>query len=167
MKIQTQNVIKLICLIVLMSAFKANAQSTNFSGTWQIDTTRTNFNGAPPYILPHTLKVSQTHAGIIIDRGSINGQGQEKHYNEQIASDGKSSQTTTASGNTEIDSLSWSADKTSLVLGISAKSPDGNPILSATETWTLADNGKTLIIDRHVEQTGGMKYDIKAYYIKQ
>jgi hypothetical protein len=40
--------------------------------------------------------------------------------------------------------------------------------LKATETWTLTNNSKTLVIDRSVEQkSNGFKYSIKCYYIKQ
>jgi hypothetical protein len=167
MKTLKKHTIEAICLLVFFIALKANAQTTYFSGSWQIDKTRTNFGGAPEFVLPKALRVGQTKVGLTIDRTMINGQQEEKHYIQQVTFDGKSNQTITPSGNTETDSLSTSTNKTSPVIGISAKLPDGSLILQATESWSTADDGKTLIIDRYVEQQGGMKYDIKGYYNKQ
>jgi len=166
MKILKKNTIKLFGFISLFLTLKANAQSTNFSGTWHIDTIRTNFNGAPKFVLPHDLKVSQTNAGILIDRGNINGQGEEKHYMEQGSFDGKSSQTTTPSGNIETDSLGWGSDKSNLEIKIDYKKPDGSVLQDADEKWSLSENGKIIIINRQVRLPDGQGYNIIGYYNK-
>src|ERR1700744_2551305 len=94
-KTRRKNSIKLFVLFSLLFAINANAQTADFSGIWHIDTVRTKFNGAPTFVLPVNLKVSQTTAGITINRTNINGQQQEKNYIEQMTFDGKSSQTIT------------------------------------------------------------------------
>ena len=166
MKTRSQCIIKSFLLITLFITFKASAQTANFSGNWKIDTTRTNFNGAPIFVLPKALRVSETAAGLIIDRTMIGGQ-EEKHYTEQMTFDGKSSQAITSSGNTETDTLSHSADKTGLIIHMGVKSPDGKLLIIVTENWSLSDNGNTLIDDRQVQQYDGSKYEIKGYYTKQ
>jgi hypothetical protein len=167
MKAKKQFSLFLITFSSIFITADAFSQSINFSGTWEIDKSRTNFNGAPEFVLPKALKVSQTSAGIVIDRTSINARQEEMSYTEQMTFEGKSSRTITASGNTEIDSLSSNSDRSSLVIGINAQSPDGNPILSALETWSLSDDAKTLIVDRQVQQATGMKFEIKGYFSKQ
>lgn len=156
----------IVLFLVGLTSTRAQAQSPDLSGKWQIDKTKTNFGRAPEYVLSHALNVTQTNSGLTVDRTQLNAQGEEKHYTQTLRLDGKSTQTITTNGNMETDSVqAHSSD--SLTLGTSARTPAGAPILNATETWTLEDNGHTLVIDRKVQQSSGMKFGIKGYYDKQ
>jgi len=166
----------LLTAILLVSTFLAasrvKAQSVNFSGKWQIDTTRTSFkmpdgSPIPRFVISQAVAVTQTPAGVMIDRTNLTNDLQEKHYLQQMTFDGKASQTVSVSGNNETDVLAWSPDKSGLIVSITSTSPDNQPVAKITETWILADGGKTLLIDKQVEQTGGFKYEIKGYYQKQ
>jgi hypothetical protein len=175
MKTLEKHIIKLVCFIALFIAFKVNAQTVNFSGTWQLDKTRTSFKTSirnmvgtlPEYVLSRALRIVQTSSSLIIDRTNLTPMLEEKHYIQQISFDGKSSQTLSATGNTEADSLDRKSNKTTLVIGITTTTPTGDPSFNVIETWSLADDGRTLVIDRQVEQHDGTIYEIKGYYNKQ
>lgn len=157
----------LTALFILgLTTARAQAQSPDFSGKWQIDKAKTNFGRAPEYVLSHALNVTQTNSGLTVDRTQLNAKGEEKHYTQTLRFDGKSTQTITSNGNMETDSLQAHSGE-SLTLGTSSRTPAGAPILNAAETWTLEDNGHTLVIDRKVQQSNGMKFGIKGYYDKQ
>lgn len=157
----------LLILFLVFITIGAKAQTTNFSGKWTLDTGKTDFGQAPKFVISHALQVTQTSAGLMVDRTNLTTQGEEKHYMQQMTFDGKPSQTVTITGNNESDVLSWSADKANLVLAMNVTSTDSKPLAKFTETWSLTDGGKTLVIDRQVEQPDGFKYGIKGYYQKQ
>ena len=151
---------KLILAFLICTSMSAFAQKTNFSGSWQLDTAKTVFGEAPKTIIPEKITVDQQSDKLLLGRINVNEQQQEQPaVAETLLFDGTPFQRTT--GDSQVSTmLHWPSD-TSFVL-----TRDG--ILKATETWTLADNGKTLVIDRSVEQkSNGFKYTIKCYYNRQ
>jgi hypothetical protein len=153
---------KLMFLVLLCSSVTAFAQKINFSGSWLINKTRTDFIGsrAAEWVVPKTLKIDQQADKLILIRMSIDNQLQDlPPVSETLAFDGTAFQRTQASGLAVTTSLHW-LDNTSFTLTRKGTN-------ETEETWTLEDNGKTLVVDRNVEQADGSKYEIKCYYDKQ
>ena len=151
---------KLILTFLVCTSLSAFAQKTNFSGTWQLDTLKTAFGEAPRSIIPKIIKIDQQAAQLVLTRISLNDQMQEQPaMMETLALDGTPFQKTPAA-TPVTTTLHWLDDSTLMLTR--------NGTLNATETWTLEDGGKTLFIDRSVEQkSNGYKYTIKCYYTRQ
>jgi len=115
---------------------------------------------APKTLIPWTIKVDQQADHLLLSRINVDEQMQEQApITETLSFDGTPFQRNNGD-NQVTTTLNWS-DGSSFVL-----TREGGQ--KATETWTLADNGQTLVIDRAVEQkSNGFKYEIKCYYTKQ
>jgi len=168
MKNTNQNLKQLaVATSLLLFSIPAFCQQTNFTGNWQLNKSKTDFKQTPEWALPRALKVMQSKKALMVDRTMLTNTLAEKHYSENILFDGASSVTTTAMGNKETDSLTRSSDKTHLMLKILIVNPSGQPLTNSIEEWSLVDGGKTLLVDRQVEQGDGSKYELKAYFDKQ
>jgi hypothetical protein len=142
------------------------AQKTDFSGTYKVNKTKTDFGEAPEFILPRFIKVNQEAKQAIIARTQLNAELQEqKPTIDTLSFDGKPSMSKTASGNSTTTTAKWLNDK-SFELTINITKADGSNLLKAVETWNLEENGKLLFINRAVDQ-GSMQYTTKAYFDKQ
>jgi len=156
-----------ILFVTLSSSMLAFSQKADFSGFWHLNKSKTDFKQAPEYILPRTLEVKETGTTMTIVRTQLTTQLEEKQYAETINLDGKTSQTTTISGNNEYDSVDQHTNSTNLTIGMNILKPDNSLVTTVSERWSLTNGGKTLVIDRHVHQFNGMDYDITAYFDKQ
>lgn len=157
-----------ISLIILL-AFATNtlfAQSTNFSGKWQINKTKTDFGQAPEWVLPKIYAVSNGKSAFIISRVTLDAQLNEHPSTETLTFDGKEALSTLYNGSKRTSSLKWSADQQSFTITASSVM-NTNPGPKISDTWSLSDNGKTLVIDRTVVNPDGGTYSLKAYYDKQ
>lgn len=156
---------KLILAFLICTSTAAFAQKTNFSGTWKLDTTKTTFKTesgpAPKDIIPWTVKIDQQSDQLVLTRISIDSAMHDlAPVKETLAFDGTPLQRKVSDAQVTT-SLRWLDDA-------SVKLDRNGGKLIASETWTLEDGGKTLVIDRTVEQkSNGFKYAIKGYYTKQ
>jgi len=152
---------KNIFLILLMSITSgAFAQKTNFSGTWEINKDKTNFAEARAavWVVPRQIKIDQQSAQLTLTRVSTDNQLQDQPaITEVLAFNGKPFERTY--GDTKVTTiLNWKDDQ---AISIQRKGAS-----TAKETWTLEDNGKSLVIDRDVETLQG-NYHVKCYYDKK
>jgi len=140
-------------------SFSAFAQKTNFSGTWKLNKEKTEFGEAPIWIVPQSLTVTQQSDHLVLTRTSLNDQNKEQEpISETLTFNGKPFERT-ATGKTITTTVQWTNNQSFNL------ERDGTT--KATETWMLADSGKTLVIDRAVVQiSNGYKYSIKCYYDK-
>jgi len=151
---------KIVFLFLICCATSAFAQKSNFSGTWKLDTIRTTFGQGPSWTIPKKLTVAQHTDSLVLTRVNLNTQMQEQTpVTETLTFDGKPFQRTIQE--TQVTTtLQWLEDNSFKL------TRNGN--LNATETWRLEDSGKTLVVDRSVEQrSNGFKYTIKGYYNKE
>ena len=144
-------------------ALNPYARQTDFSGHWQLNTTKTHSERSPQG--SSALTVTKSDTALLIDRTNVNEEKEEKHYSQQFRLDGSSTQTTTNSGSLEADWIVNSPDIPALTLGMSTKK--FNTDISITETWTLEDGGKTLVVDRQVVVPGLGTVEVKGYYNKK
>jgi thiol-disulfide isomerase/thioredoxin len=154
---------QLLGIPVAPFALSRYARQTDFSGHWQLNTNKTHSGGSLQG--SSALTVTKSDTALLIDRTNVNEEKQQKHYSQQFRLDGSSTQTTTSSGSLETDSIVNSPDIPALTLGMSTKK--FNIDVSITETWTLDDGGKTLVVDRQVVVPGLGKVEVKGYYDKK
>jgi hypothetical protein len=140
----------------------ALSQRVNFSGTWKIDSLKTNFGG---FMAPVTYKIAQTKDTISIERTIRPGRGDARSFTEKLPLDGKT-MTNTHGNEKSITSIKWSGQ--ALVESSWAHEDTHNTTYQATETWTLSPDGKTLTNDRVVANDGdGGHGTSKAVYHRE
>jgi predicted GH43/DUF377 family glycosyl hydrolase len=155
-----------ITLVLIFSVTILFAQKATFTGTYNINKSKIDFGQAPQWILPIRYKISTDGDKFVIVRINTDQNGTESDRTLSFSSN-NTFEYTAPSGSKVKTTLQWSADGTQLTFDQQSVAADSKQGLIVKETWSLADNGKTLVADRHVEQPDGLKYDIKAYYDKQ
>jgi hypothetical protein len=139
----------------------AMAQKTDFSGSYTIDTSKTNFGQAPKWTVSKNLKVSQQKSEVILSLTGLNEDLTERApVTDSLAFDGTPFQRSAGDGLTTICILKWVSDQSFVISRKTGKR-------SVSETWTLEDGGKSLVVERSVEQANGLKYTIKCIYDRQ
>lgn len=159
--------IVILCVAFLGSASEGFDKQVNFSGTWSIDKTKTDFGSAPEYVLPRSFKIDQLKDMITIERVLLDGQLTEHPLKEILPFSEVPVETVTYTGGKRNSILKWNEDHNGFELSTKSMAASGAPGLIIKETWTLRDDGKMLSIERYVEQPNGQKYTIKGYYDKK
>jgi hypothetical protein len=139
-----------------------SAARSDFSGTWVLDTARTEKGQMVPTQM--TLKIAQTANGITVDRDQTNQMGQST-ASLKYALDGTTSTNQLNFGGNPVDIstvVSWEGP--SPVLTSSMKFGDNDA--HSVEKWSLGDGGKSLTIDRKVD-VGGQSFSSKVVLVKQ
>jgi len=151
---------EIIVSLLLFSSMGAFAQKTNFSGNWVINKSKIEFGQAPEWVLPKSLKVEQQSERIVVSRTNIDQQlAEQSPIVDTLSFNGNPFQRAQSSGPIVTSTMHWLNDQ-SLTLTRKGSS-------TTIETWTLDDSGKTLVVNRSVEQSDGLKYTLKAFYDKQ
>lgn len=157
---------QLLFVLLVCAGFGAFAQKTNFSGSYKVNKDKVNWGQAPEFILPRYIKVDQGKDKVIISRVPLDEDLKElSAVADTLDFKGTIFTKTTVSGKTT-SVLKWLNDS-SFELSRQSIDQDGELAVSAIETWTLEDSGKTLIISRMVTQGDGLKYTTKAFYDRQ
>jgi hypothetical protein len=154
----------LVTLIFFLVVGALFAQ-TNFSGGYAIDTAKTDFGQAPQWVLPVSFTINQQGTKVALTRYTSDAHGNTNSYSEQLTPD--DTVTTKITGNLSRKTiLTWGTDQTSFTLIYFTTDLTDKPLNKATEKWSLQDEGKTLVLDRLVEQANELSYPIKGYYTK-
>jgi hypothetical protein len=156
----------MIGLFCLLSSFISHPFKTDFSGMWTINTGKTNFGEAPQWTMPLSLQIKQKKKGMDLQRTTTNAKSEIFNYTEVLSFDGKPANTTAPSGRNIKSMIKW-PDESMMVLSSEVTTQDNKPWSKITEKYSLADNGKTLIVERTVDQGQNSIYTIKAYYDKK
>jgi|ERR1700722_2261506 len=151
---------QLMIISLICSSISVLGQKTNFSGAWAIDTTKTAYGDAPQWVIPFSIIVEQQSDRLSLTRINRNeNQETQSPVIETLLFDGTPFNRTPQSVPVVTTSLSWTDDHSFILTR--------QGTVTATETWSLADDGKTLVIDRHVKQGDNLEYEIKCHYTKQ
>jgi hypothetical protein len=142
------------------------AQKNSFSGNWQINTQKTDFGKAPEWILPEKFTINQANNQITIIRLLHDPQLQAHVDTALLSYDNKVYENRSYSNKKQSYSLKWDADQKGFSITLHSLTDDNHPFSDITEKCSLSDDGKTLTINRKVEQASGLKYSIVAYYDK-
>jgi len=158
---------RLLMSILLLFPLISMAQKTNFSGKWNLNLQKTDFKRAPDSIVPRSFEIMQKNDAIVIQAKVYDKDRLQHYYSETISFDGSKQETIIYADYRRIVSISWNADNKGFVLYVRLRNEDeDNPSSSDfTETWSLENDGKTLVVDR--EATQANDFSIKAYYDKR
>src|SRR5450631_4391987 len=137
---------KIIFILSLLTSIHAVAQKTDYTGRWLIDKQKTDFEGARAveWVVPRIISIDQHTDKLILTRTLTDSLLTDKRPIEEVLSfDGTPFKRIVPPGPQVVTSLHWLNDQS---FKIGRKGTQ-----TVTETWTLEDSGKTLIIVRAVE----------------
>jgi hypothetical protein len=145
--------LSIVLALILLAAFSDSAklQNVNFSGIWKVDSLKTNYGGFGTGSTAVTIKIVQTKDTISIERTLHPGRGDTRYVTDKLPLDGKTMMKTIGTANSSV-SVKWSGQ--ALVETARFRDDKTNSTYQATETWSLSPDGKTLTIDRVVEDDG-------------
>jgi hypothetical protein len=142
--------IRQLAVTILVAAFcllQAQAKP-NFSGTWKLNTAKSDF-GAMPAPDSRTDKIAHDDPALT-DSVTQNGQMGEVTAELKYSTDGKET-TNTVRGNELKSTAKWEGDE----LVIAGKTSINGADVTLNDRWSLSADGKTLTILRHVNSPMG------------
>lgn len=131
----------------------------NFSGTWKLNTSKSDFGQMPP---PNSMTRTITHEDpkLKIATKQSTGQG-DFEFEANYTTDGKEC-TNEIRGNPIKSVLKWDGD----TLVVTSKSKFNDNELTIDDKWTLDADGKTMTVHRHFASPMG-EMETKLIFEKQ
>ena len=161
---------KLLAAVVVSAAlvsFSTKADRANFSGSWALNQGKSELGQRARAATQ--IKAEQTDNAITISRTTPGFQGgDDVTTTETLSFDGKESSSTVMGTATRKATLKWAEDGQSFVISSTTSGERNGQTFSfsSTETWALADGGKSLMITS-VRTTQQGDVTTKAAYDKQ
>lgn len=156
---RTTKLFSLALLTLAVGLIQAQAK-TDFSGTWKLNTSKSDFGPMPP---PDSLSEKITHQdpslkATVTSTGGMQG---DMTYDVSYTTDGK--ECVNHLGENEFKStVNWEGDE----LVVNTKGSFGGNDFTSKDRWTLSSDGKTLSVARHLSSAMG-EADIKTVFDKQ
>jgi hypothetical protein len=156
---QTARLLSLAFLTLALGLVHAQAK-TDFSGTWKLNTAKSDFGAMPP---PDAMTQKITHGdpslkANVVSTGGMYG---DMTYDVAYTTDGKECVNHVGEGEFK-STLKWDGDS----LAVDIKGSFGGNEFTAKDRWTLSSDGKTLTITQHFTSAMG-EGDIKEVFDKQ
>ncbi|MBK5271246.1 MAG: hypothetical protein JJE22_09550 [Bacteroidia bacterium] len=125
-------------------SFTAN-DNANFSGEWKLNESKSDM-GQFANIVPTKIKVEQTADAFTTARSSSGFNGEDVLQTETLTFDGKEAETTVLGTSKRKASAKWSDDGQTIIVTYSLMLDFNGQVteIKGTETWALADGGKSL-----------------------
>jgi len=160
-------IMKLLLCLLLTGSAVLGGKKTDFSGTYVMNKTKTNLGPAPEWILPRYIKVEQQKKTVVIARTGLNQQLEEQPpVADTLAFDGAAFVRKVGGNNVVSSSLNWNTD-TSFEIDRKTINDMNIAVSTLKESWTLEEEGKTLVINREVVQANGKAYQTRAVFDRQ
>ncbi|MFN7997874.1 MAG: hypothetical protein U0Q18_29915 [Bryobacteraceae bacterium] len=159
--LRTRLTLKLSPIILLclgIAVLPAQAKP-NFSGTWKVDTSKSDF-GPIPGPDSQTDKIEHQDPNLKVNVVST-GQMGDLNYDLAYTTDGKEV-TNTVGGNEFKSTVNWDGD----ALVVDTKGSFNGTDFTAKDRWAVSEDGKTLTVERHFSSSMG-EADQKVVYAKQ
>jgi hypothetical protein len=156
---QTTRLFSLALLTLALGLVQAQAK-TDFSGTWKLNTGKSDFGPIPaPDSLIETIAHQDPSMKLnVATKGGMQG---DLTYDVSYTTDGK--ECVNKVGDNELKStLNWDG----AALTVDTKGTFGGNDITLKDRWALSDDGKTLTITRHVSSPMG-EADMKEIFEKQ
>ena len=156
---QTTRLFSLALLTLAFGLVQAQAK-TDFSGTWKLNASKSDFGPMPP---PDTRtdKITHQDPSLKATVASTGGMGGDMTYDVSYTTDGK--ECVNKMGDNEFKStLKWDGDD----LTVDTKGSFGGNDFTAKARWTLSGDGKTLPVTTHFSRAMG-EGDVKEVFDKQ
>ncbi|HZY37571.1 MAG TPA: hypothetical protein VFE53_13030 [Mucilaginibacter sp.] len=155
---------KAFIIVLLLLPLIGTAQKTDFSGKWNLNLKKTDLSRIPNWLPTRSFEIKQKNDVITIEAKMYDDQMDQHYYTETLPFDGTTTETITYGDNKRMVSMKWNFDNKGFMLSVRLAPSDGPSGTDFTETWSLENDGKTLVIDRIPAQANG--YALKAYYDK-
>ena len=154
-----------LLIILLLWPLLSMAQKADFSGKWNISSKKTDISQVPDWLPTRSFEIKQKNDEITIAAKFYDDQMTQHYYTETLPFDGTEVETITYGDNKRFVSLKWRFDDKSFTLSVRPATSDGSTSADFSETWSLENDGKTLVVERNATQANG--YHLKAYYDKK
>lgn len=137
--------------ICFATAVKAQ-QHPDFSGTWARNTEKCEVSqGLSINSVPTDLTIKQSNSILDISSTSKNRAGEVSNSNEKPAFDGTPFLTVTKSKFNKKALIKWGQNPNELSLTEELTNDQGSVTQKFSETWSLQDDGKTLVIKATID----------------
>jgi len=145
---------------VLLFSFTTLPDKANFSGEWKLNEGKSDLGQSAPWA-PRKIKVEQKADAITISKTAPSFSGEDVTVTETLPFDGKEVETTVFGNSKRKATAKWSDDGQTLTITFNVMLDFNGQTteIKGTETWVLADGGKTLISQNNSSSTYG---DIQA-----
>jgi hypothetical protein len=159
MKKLTKILAFLLAPAVLFS-FALRPDRANFTGEWKLNESKSDLGQFANYA-PRVIKVTQAADSITITKTAPSFNGDDVTTSETLSYDGKQTKSTIFGTSTRTASAKWSDDGQMLTITfvINLDFNGQTTEVKGTETWVLADGGKTLVSQNNSSSSFG---DIQA-----
>ena len=150
---------KLLLLLIapaIFVSFQTLPDKANFSGEWKLNEGKSDL-GQFAQFAPRTIKVNQRADSITITKTAPSFNGDDVTLSETLPFDGKEVESTIFGSSKRKASAKWSDDGQTLIItfNIMFDFNGQQTEVKGTETWTLADGGKTLISQNNSSSSFG------------
>lgn len=114
------------------------------------------------------IEAQQSEGSLSISRTANSFDGSEATSKEQLPFDGKEAESTVFGNSTKKSVAAWSEDGTTLTITyiLQMEFNGQSNEIKGKEVWTLADEGKTLVVKTNSSSSFG-EFETKAVYEKQ
>ncbi|HYM95373.1 MAG TPA: hypothetical protein VET23_14645 [Chitinophagaceae bacterium] len=146
----------LLAAPVFLLSFISKPGHVNFSGQWKLNEGKSDL-GQFASFATRSIKTEQNDDSISIDRTAPSMNGDDFTTHETLTFDGKESESKLFGESTKKASVKWADDGQSftitykLLLDFNGQQNEVN----GTETWSLSDDGKTLVLDNKSSSSFG------------
>jgi hypothetical protein len=164
-----KNLLAAVIVSSILVSFSTKEDRLNFSGSWAFNEGKSDFGQRGARFATKTIKVEQKDDAITITRTTPSFQGgDDVTTTETLGFDGKEVQGTGFGGSVRKSTLKWAGDAQSFAISSTTTGERNGQsfTFSGTDTWTLGDGGKSLMITSvRTSQQGDVT--TKAAYDKQ
>lgn len=164
---------KLLTAVIVSAAlvsFTHKADRANFSGSWALNEGKSDFGQRGARFATKTIKTEQKSDAITITRTTPSFQqgGDDVTTTETLGFDGKEVQSEGFGGSVRKSALKWATDEQSFSISSTTTGERNGQsfTFTGTDTWTLGDGGKSLMVTS-VRTTQQGEVTTKAAYDKQ
>ncbi|MDB5157280.1 MAG: hypothetical protein JWR50_1987 [Mucilaginibacter sp.] len=154
--------------LLFCGAYKIEPRA-NFTGTWVLNLSKSDFGDNPLYVVPKQAKISGDNESLNIEMVVIAVSGADSTMKIKLSTAGKPVDVITADKRTRHYNTTWTESEQTLKVEYSS-SYSGKPDTEqyhTTDTWKLSADGKELTLNKEVKVDSGYGYTVKAVYDKQ
>ena len=153
-----------ITAALIISAAGLFAQ-TNFSGTWALNESKSNFGHSQFRFAATTIVATQDAAALSVQNTQPGFDGGEMKTNAKYNLDGSVSSNTGFMDNVSKSTVAWSADKTALSITttMNFEMNGESREFKSTQTWKLSEGGKVLSVESVMPGPDGERKTTAVY----
>ncbi len=155
------------CVILLISA--GLFAQTNFSGTYALNESKSNFGENQFRFASATMVVTQDDKVLTVETVRPGQDGNEVKITAKYNLDGTLSENPAFNNTVRKSTVTWSPDKTSITIA-STMTFDMNGetrTMNSSQTWKLTEGGKILLLDNVMPGRDGGEMKTTAAYDKK